>query len=160
MKGNKKDERLYQTLLSYLSNEDRKRLLTLDAAIKMIEDTIYKQSGWWRTPRGYMLQDNFRNEDDPEFMECDTYMIYRNENGYYPRTDSKPFNEHFRERNDKERAFFYKYQELLQQLHLLLSEKERLLSSECTLKDEASLEDFTRIAIHLGYLKEEKVPTK
>ena len=151
-----KEERLYKTLISYLQEDYKNRIIAIDKEIKKIEDTIFEKSGWRRTPNGYSLTTNI-NEDSTGLKEQNRYKIYRNENGYFIRSDSNPANEHFRERNEVEKAFFYKYEQLLQQLHLLLEEKEKILGGECTLANEDNREMFTNISDNLGYQKKQEL---
>ena len=152
---NKTDDKLYATFLRLVDDSTKERLIYLDTAIEKIETTIYKKSGWWRTSDGFTLEDNFTNMHDPEFRSWDTYTIYRTEDGYTVRTD-KPFNGYFEYIRRKEIEFFNKFKDLLQQLHLLLKEKEMIMRGSYKLKDESNRELTTNISILLGYKKEEK----
>ncbi len=151
----KTEEKLYNTFLRLVDEETRKRLITLDEGIKKIETTIYEQSGWYRTSSGFRFEDNFQNMQDYEFRTWDTYSIDRSEEGYHIR-EEKPFNSYFANIQEREMGFLNKYKDLLNQLHVLLTEKEKIMRGNFILKDDSNRELALNISNFLGFIPESK----
>ena len=144
MDDEKHREQIYRTFLGLLEDFSRNDLIRIDQGIAKIEKTIKEQSGWVRTPDGYTLR---KQVNDKELR----YKVFRTENGYVARNDNKPGSVHLQDRIDVERMFVLKYQDLLSQLHALLTEKETIMKGNYFIKDDQSRDLAIRIAKSLGY---------
>ena len=142
----------YKNLLGLLDDDIRSDLLQLDYRINKIADKIKKQSSWEMTSDGFRLIENVRNSSDPVFEEYDSYYLKRNENGYYsPKVN--PFKKDVDYVRDVQVKFLYRYQELLEQLHELLTKKEEILSRALDHVKEEDRERAKKLLIFLDILK-------
>ena len=145
-----------------LTPESRTIIEHIESSIAKILTTIDRTSAWWRYENySFHYEDNFINQDDPEFAEHDSYEVYRDEDGYHAENEK-----YYGERGywgriaAKEMAFLNKYKDLLAHLHVLLNEREKFYNGDYKLKDESFRDIANKLLVELGKIKskEKKEP--
>lgn len=136
-------------LYSLFDDKTRRKMIVLDSIISENDRKIPWIFSYFRD--NYLHRENFRNWDDPECHECDTFMIVRGENGFEPEhTDC--YNGYFEYVNTREKYFIEEHKKELGELHFALTKQEDLLRN-CGLKFEGDRQLAKLLIFHLGLLR-------
>ena len=154
LESEKINTKLYNLFLNRIDPSDKEQLIKLDDKINKLTNYIEEHSGWYRTTDGFRKEDNYINSGDSEFASHDTYSIGRNENGYYC-YEKKPFNSYEERIQEEEKSFYERFIVELKNLHMALSEKERIMNGGYRPKQVEDKDLLNNIRIYLGYKNDE-----
>ena len=149
--------RAYQLFLRLLDPEVRKKLMEIDGNISTLSTTIMSRSGWWRSGKDFILQDNFQNMHDPEFRSFDTYMVVRTPFGYEPSSSTTPYNSYFAGIRSQEEEFVKRNKTELEALHKAYTQKETIMGGSYLLRNDGDYELAQEICRFLGYSRENNI---
>lgn len=121
---------LFNLLLRCMDKKSAEKLETLTCRQGRITSSLCRKTGWTVNDDGAIKRDNFRNMNDPEFREWDTYRLKRDETGYHPADPDRYYKEFF-----YEQTFAESYQKELQELNEIVIAKRELLNGEYELSD-------------------------
>lgn len=147
------EKNLMKIFMSCIDKKSVKKLQEIRNAEEQIIDKIFEQSGWLVSRDGVWHEENFRNVEDPEFEQHDTYIIKRDALGFKSGNyKEKPFNGYDKMIIDGEMNFLTKYKNQLDKLHKLMCEEERIMLGGYTLENlDIDYNTMRMIAEYLGY---------
>ena len=141
LESEKIETKLYNLFLNRIDPSDKEQLIKLDYKINKLTNYIEEHSRWYRTTDGF-------------FSSHDTCSIGRNENGYYC-YEEKPSNSYFERKQEEEKRFYERFLVELKNLHMALSEKERIMNGGYRPKQVEDKDLLNNIRIYLGYENDE-----
>ena len=141
--------RAWKCFCKMLTPESLAEITAIEKAMETIVSYIRNQSGWWLSSDYSFCY--VRDYRDMHY----SYEIYRNENGYYVKTDELIY-DCFGYVMNKEVLFFEKYKSLLESLHILINEREKFYNGGYKLKYSRDKEMAQKLLITLGRIKEPK----
>ena len=135
-------------LYSLFDDETRRKMIALDSIISETDSKIPWNLSYYRD--SYNHKENFRNWDDPEVRECDSFTIVRRKDGFEPE-DAGYCNGYSKYKCDVENYFIRNHKKELDELHFALTKQEELLRN-CGLKSEDDRELAMLLSYRIGYL--------
>lgn len=154
LESDKIETKLYNLFLNRIDPSDKEQLIKLDDKINKLTNYIEEHSGWYRTTDGFRREAHYINSGISEFASHDTYSIGRNENGYYC-YEEKPSNSYYERIQEEEKSFYESFLVELKNLHMALSEKERIMNGGYRPKQVEDKDLLNNIRIYLGYKNDE-----
>lgn len=148
---------LFRKNIDYVSRD------RLDSVNERIGDgeAILANKGWLlaHNSNGYyaIKESNFTNQEDPEFATHDTYIISRDENGFYVNSGGASFNQYYAMIYKESCNFLEENEDLFLNLHTDLCELERIMNGDYQVADTCEKpEILPLISNYLNFSTEEK----
>ena len=146
-----KEHRLAKEYLySLFDDKTRREMIVLDSIISESDRKIPWNFSYFRD--SYIHRENFINWDDPEFHECDTFVIVRGKNGFKPLHDESCDHGHGISIYDGEKRLIRRYKKEFEDLYFAITKQEELLHNG-GLKSEDDRKLVKLLAYDLGLLR-------
>lgn len=153
----KLEYKAYKLFLKLIDIESSRKLCVIDAEVAKLRTDIAEKTGWYVTESGATYRDNFKNMDDPEFREFDSYQIFRTEETGFYVSQSEPYNLYEKGIREKEQRFLDNNLVTLNTLDSLWKEKSKIMHGDYTLKNptEENIKLAQELSMYLGYCPSE-----